>query len=80
MSDDVKIAALRALGPFKHEPARVPMLTLLTHQETARRVQVAAVTALEASGFGVQGYRERVESLLPEPYFVDRAGLVHKRT
>jgi hypothetical protein len=75
----VKSAALKALGPLKHEPAREPMLALLTAGDTARRVQVAAVAALEASGFGVQGYRERVEALLPEPYFVDRAGLVHKR-
>jgi hypothetical protein len=80
MSDDVKIAGLRALGPLRHEAAREPMLALLTGKDTARRVQVAAVAALEASGFGVQGYRERVEALLPEPYFVDRAGLVHKRT
>jgi len=79
MSDDVKIAALRVLGPLAHAPAREPMLHLLTGGETARRVQTAAVEALAASGFGVQGFREKVEALLPEPFFVDKAGLLKRR-
>jgi HEAT repeat protein len=79
MSDDVKIAALKALAPLKHEPAREPMLHLLTAPETAKRVQTAVVTALHESGFGVQGYREKVEALLSDPYFVDKGGLVKKR-
>jgi len=79
MSDDVKIAAIKALGPLKYEAAREPILALLTAEETARRVQTAAIAALHDSGFGVQGYREKVESLLTDPYFVDRAGTVKKR-
>jgi HEAT repeat protein len=79
MSDDVKIAAIKALAPLKYEPAREPLLGLLTAEETARRVQTAAITALHESGFGVQGYRERVESLLSDTYFVDKSGLVKKR-
>ncbi len=79
MSDDVKIAALSGLGPLKLEAAREPMLKILTAEDTAKRVQTAAITALHEGGFGVQGYRERVESLLPEPYFVDKSGLVKKR-
>lgn len=79
MSDDVKIASLKALSPLKFEAAREPMLRLLTAEETARRVQTAAIAALHESGFGVQGYREKVESLIPEPYFVDKAGVVKKR-
>lgn len=78
-SDDVKIAALRALGPLKHEPAREPMLQLLTAEDTARRVQTSAVAALHESGFGVQGYREKVEALVQDPYFVDKGGVVKKR-
>jgi len=27
----------------------------------------------------VQGYREKVESLLPEPFFVDKAGILKRR-
>ncbi|WP_224249190.1 HEAT repeat domain-containing protein [Hyalangium gracile] len=79
MADDVKIAALKALGPLKYEPAREPMLKLLTADETARRVQTATLTALHESGFGVQGFREKVEGLLVEPYTLDKAGAVVKR-
>jgi hypothetical protein len=79
MSDDVKIAAIKGLGPLKYEPSREPLLHLLTAEDTARRVQTAAIAALHESGFGVQGYREKVEALLSEPYFVDKSGLVKKR-
>jgi HEAT repeat protein len=80
MSDDVKLAALKALGPLKHEPAREPMLKLLTAEDTARRVQTQAIAALAESGFGVQGYREKVEALISDPYFVDKSGVVKKRS
>jgi HEAT repeat protein len=79
MVDDVKIATLKAIGPLKYEEAREPVLRLLTAEDTARRVQTAAIAALHEGGFGVQGYREKVESLLAEPYFVDRSGLLKKR-
>ena len=79
MADDVKIAGLRALAPRGYPEAREPMLQLLTAPETARRVQTAAIEALARSGFGVQGYREKVESLLPEPFFVDKAGILKRR-
>jgi HEAT repeat protein len=79
MADDVKIGALRVLGPRAYAEAREPMLKLLTAPETARRVQAAAVEAIARSGFGVQGYREKVESLLPEPFFVDKAGILKRR-
>jgi hypothetical protein len=78
-SDDVKIAALKVLGPLKFEPAREPMLKLLTGEETARRVQTNALEALFESQFGVQGYREKVEALAKDPYFVDKGGLIKKR-
>lgn len=79
MADDVKIAALQALGPLKFEPAREPILQLLTGAETARRVQTAALEALQASGFGVQGFRPKVEPLLAEPFYLDKEGVVHRR-
>ena len=79
MSDDVKISAIKGLAPLKYEPSREPLLHLLTAEDTARRVQTAAIAALHESGFGVQGYREKVEALLSEPYFVDKSGLVKKR-
>lgn len=79
MLDDVKIAALKVLGPLKYEPARVPILELLVTEETAKRVRTAAIAALHASELGVQGYREKVEAVLLDPYFVDKAGQVKKR-
>ncbi len=79
MGDDVKIAALKSLAPRKFEPAREPMLRLLTGEETARRVQTATVAALAESGFGVQGFREKVEARLAEPYFLDKSGVIKKR-
>lgn len=79
MSDDVKMAALRTLGSLKDVKAREPMLELLTHDETARRVQTRCIEVLHEAGFEVQGFREKVEKRLAEPYFVDKAGVVKKR-
>jgi HEAT repeat protein len=78
-SDEVKLAAVKLLGEIKHEPAREPLLQLLTSEETARRVRTQVFATLAAAGFGVQGYREKVEALLNEPYFVDKSGVVKKR-
>jgi len=78
-ADDVKIGAAKVLGPLKYEPAREPMLKLLTGEETARRVQTALLQALHESELGIQGYREKVEKLLVEPYFLDKNGLVKRR-
>lgn len=79
MGDDVKIAALKALGSFKYEPAREPMLKLLTADETARRVQGAALSALAEAGFSVEGYREKVEPLLMEPFALGQDGRIQRR-
>lgn len=78
-SDDVKIAALKTLGPLKYEAAREPMLKLLTDDETAKRVQTTVIAALAESGFTVQGYREKVEKRLIEPWYVDGAGALKRR-
>jgi hypothetical protein len=78
-ADDVKIAALKALGSRKHEPAREPMLKLLTDKDTARRVQVAAMQALADSAFPLDTYRDRVTPLLTEAYSVGPQGVLQKR-
>jgi hypothetical protein len=78
-SDEVKIAALKALGPVGYEPAREKMLELLTHDDTAKRVQTAAVAALHESRFTVQGFREKVEKRLSDPWYLDGSGAVKKR-
>jgi hypothetical protein len=79
MSDDVKIAALKALGSFKYEPAREPMLKLLTADETARRVQTSALSALAEGGFSVEGYQTKVQPLLVEPYALGQDGRIQRR-
>ena len=78
-SDDVKLAALKTLGPLKYEPAREPMLKLLTDDETGKRVQTAVVGALAESGFKVQGFREKVEKRLVEPWYLDGSGTLKRR-
>lgn len=77
--DDVKLVAIRTLAALRHEAAREPLLELLTGAETARRVQTAVLQALADTGFGVQGYREKVEKLAVDPWSVDRSGIVKKR-
>jgi HEAT repeat protein len=79
MADDVKIAALKALAPLKYEPAREPILKMLTEEETAKRVQTACINTLAESGFTVQGYREKVEKRLSEGWYIDGSGALKKR-
>ena len=79
MSDDVKMAALKTLASLKYEPAREVVLTLLTTDETAKRVQTACIATLVETAFPVQGFREKVEAKLTEGHFVDKSGVVKKR-
>lgn len=79
MSDDVKMAALKTLASLKYEPAREVLLTLLTTDETAKRVQTACFATLAETGFTVQGFREKVEAKLPDGYSIDKSGAVKKR-
>lgn len=79
MSDDVKLTAAKALGTQKYTEAREPLLKLLVAEETGRRVRTQVLEALHQLGVGIQGYREKVEALLSEPYYLDKAGLVKKR-
>ncbi len=79
-ADDVKTAAITALTPFKPEEAREPLLRIITSDDSARRVKQAAVNAVSEAGFGVQGHREKVEAALSDPWFVDKEGLIKKRT
>lgn len=79
MSDDVKMAALKTLAAVKYEPAKDELLQLLVGEETARRVQTAAVQTLIETGWDVSGYREKVEKRLPEGTYLDKAGHVKKR-
>lgn len=79
MSDDVKMAALKTVTSVKYEPAREAILTLLTTDDTAKRVQTACINSLVETGFPVTGFREKVEAKLADGYFVDKSGVVKKR-
>jgi HEAT repeat protein len=79
MSDDVKMAALKTVASVKYEPAREDILTLLTTEDTAKRVQTACITTLVDAGLPVQGFREKVEAKLSDGFFVDKSGVVKKR-
>ncbi len=79
MSDDVKMASLQNLASRKYEPAREKMLELLVAEETGKRVQVAAIEAIAASDFTVQGFREKAEKRLGEGWHLDKSGALKKR-
>ncbi len=79
MSDDVKMTALRTLGTLKDVKAKEPILELLVQEETAKRVQTRCVEVLHECAFEVQGFREKVEKRVSDPFFVDKAGVVKKR-
>jgi HEAT repeat protein len=78
-SDDVKLAAARTLAPLKLEAAREPMLQALVEGDQGARVRRVLMDALADGAFGVQGYREKVEALLVDPFFVDKSGVLKRR-
>jgi hypothetical protein len=79
MSDDVKIAALAVLLQQKDQAVREPLLLALVDADQSARVRKELMSALADLGFGVQGYREKVEAIIQEPYFVDKSSLIKKR-
>jgi hypothetical protein len=78
-SDDVRIAAAVALGKQNDERAREPLLKAFVESSDRARVIAAITTTLADTGFGVQGFREKVEKGLPDGFFVDRSGVVKRR-
>jgi hypothetical protein len=77
-SDDVRIAASAALVRHRDERSREALLKAFVDSLDRVRVVTALAGALAELGFGVQGYREKVEKALPEGFFIDRAGVVKK--
>lgn len=79
-SDDVRIGAARALAQRAlTEPAREGLIQLLLRSSDNARVRGDVLSALQALGAGVKGYRPSVEPLLVEPWFLDKDGLVKRR-
>lgn len=79
MADDVKLAALKTLASHPAPEAREPVLKLLTDPETAKRVQTRCIELLAETSLPVTGFREKVEALLAEPWYLDKSGAVKKR-
>lgn len=77
-SDDVRLAAMATLVKQGDPACREPIVQRLVGDE-AVRVRAAAAAALADLGFGVQGYREKAEAMLPEGFSLDREGVVKRR-
>jgi HEAT repeat protein len=79
-SDDVRIAAVRALTRVAPgERARDALIALLLRDKDNARVRGEVLQALADLGADVKGHRPSVEPLLAEPFFLDREGRVKKR-
>jgi hypothetical protein len=78
-SDEVRIAAATSLKGQKDERSREAMLKAFVDSSDRARVVAALTAALHETGFGVQGYREKIEKGLPEGFYVDKAGVVKTR-
>jgi HEAT repeats len=79
-SDDVRITATRALvAVAPGEKARDALIQLLLRDRDNARVRGEVLDALASLGADVKGHRPTVETLLVEPYFLDREGRVKKR-
>ena len=67
-SDEVRIAAAAALAKQKDERSREALLKAFVDSSDRARVKATLAQALLQTGFGVQGYREKIEQGLPEGY------------
>jgi hypothetical protein len=78
-SDDVRIAAATVLKAKKDERAREALLKAWVDSLDRKRVVDVLAGVLADTGFGVQGFREKIEKNLPDGFYVDKAGLVKRR-
>jgi hypothetical protein len=79
-SDDVRIGAARALASVSlGEKGREALIQLLLRDRDNARVRGEVLEAMASLGTDVKGHRPTVETLLVEPFFLDREGRVKKR-
>ena len=79
--DDLRVVAATVLGRQPEtDEIRNALLGALVNEEESQRLRNAVIDILAENGWGVQGYRKKVEALLPEGYVVDRAGAIRKRS
>ena len=79
-SDDVRIGAtrVRARLPLT-EPGRDGLIALLLRDRDNARVRGEVLQALCDLGADVKGHRPAVETVLVEPFFLDKEGRVKRR-
>lgn len=79
-SDDCRIAATRALAALAgSERTRDALIDLLLRDKDNLRVRGEVFEALAGLGADVKGHRPSVETLIAEPFYLDREGRVKKR-
>jgi hypothetical protein len=73
--DEVRFAVVETLEDIGHEAAREPLLEqLVSEDEDSARVKHRILEALQKNAWEVKGFRKAVEELLPEDWYLDRAG------
>jgi hypothetical protein len=78
--DDVRLAAVRALGkPAYEELAREEFLRVLAGSEDRPRVVRGMTESLAELQWPVRGHRPAIEKLLPEGYYIVRKGTIRHR-
>ncbi len=78
--DDVRIGAVQVLVQgAPGEATREALIALLLRDRDNARVRGEVLQALHALGADVKGHRNDVESLLVEPWYLDREGRVKRR-
>jgi thioredoxin-like negative regulator of GroEL len=79
-NDDLRVAAALVLGEQEEtDEARTALLDALVGEEESQRLRNAIIEIFADNGWGVQGYRKKVEAVLPEGYAVDRSGAIRRR-
>jgi hypothetical protein len=80
VDDDLRVAAASVLGRQEEsDVARVALLEALVSEEESIRLKNAVIEILADAEWGVQGYRKKIEALLPEGHVIDRAGFIRRR-
>jgi HEAT repeat protein len=78
--DDLRVAAATVLGKQEEtDEIRTTLLEALVAEQESHRLRQTIIECLAENGWGVQGYRKKVEAVLPEGYSVDRSGAVRRR-
>jgi HEAT repeat protein len=79
--DDIRIAALRTLAAQQNEEkTRDKIIESILTTDDRPRVRIAACEAMVALQWKVKGFRNKVESALPERFYLDSKGYIHQKS